>query len=1426
MKHKSTARLCSIAAALMMCVSAAGTEFRGALFRSIPIAAQAASEEPVTMCVLLEGGALPDLMTDALTDDAHADLISRREEMQDAVFAQIKEMYPDAYMRYRYSVLLNGFSCVMPESLADAVRALPGVTDVSLCSEVRLTPCMATAAALGDIPAYYEETGCTGEGQVICIMDSELDTTHPMFSALPDNINVKLKKEDVERIAQTVGFHVNGDPDQFYLSSKIPFAADYISNDPYAVRNTDQRYYHGTHVSGIAAGNAITDAAGNQISGIAKDAQIVFMAMESYLIPDVSRDTDMTEWEAQATLMLTDATVAMLEDAAKLRADVVNMSYGTTWILPDDEHVLTNVINAAADVGITVCISAGNDGEQSLAAAADTPDHSTMNTLISEGSKALAVASADNAAIEKCGVLRHGNTKILASGYIEAENSPNVLYLNEKLREGNYSYVYCGRGEQSSITANDVRGKIVLVDRGNVFTDTGTYAAQAGAVGVIVCNIEDRLSGLMVNGSGLPMAMISKTDGQLLKNASDRQITITYEFENRKSNSGVSSYSSWGMLPSLELRPDIMGVGGNVISAAYGGQYASMSGTSMSSPYLAGCTAVLNQYLTKSGCTLTGAERQQRIRNLLMSGAVPYQSGGICISPRMQGAGLVSLTNSIHTNVILTGAEGESKISLRDNLGTAFSFDVTATNFGDSDVRFDSAKLVLSTDRAETGRDGMAYLSGRQALSCQADCSALQTIAAGESKTVTLSVKLDSSEAQTIRQTFKNGFYIEGYLMLSDAANNADISIPLSGFSDDYSKINLISMQGGCATIGTEQALSARYSMLELAELAKSVVNSKLTDKDREFLDLYFGNLEALTTPNPDWNAIQIRNQLASQEYNQSYLRVFAFIEQTSAKIASTLNQNYMTYISPNGDSVADQIAVGFRSLYSVSVRGMEILDSQGNRISTPQYSHYLGKTDMFEAVTCGNTLYSLKEGTYTAEISVVRDSDGRSGAVVQKISVPFTVDKTPPKVKTKLTNQNGRTILRLTATDPVLDGFVITGKGRGGVAGSYDPANKPQYGMIGMFDLFCGNQAARAELSMALANAGADLSTLNTSAGKPFNRLLRDDFTGYQWLKQFDFTDFVKAEPDRSGSYTLSYDVTDFTAYQISAVDRAYNITDYTVNASDPAHPYPKDNPLKPGIYRSDNMLIAVTADTLHVVPFSDPARAADYDYVYEYGDLYGRQEQSGIADNKEGMYLHCGNADGERQTFRIGTDRSGNPVIVGEIAYLSKDQSTLREQTLYRTDLNTTENYIAIGAEKAKEIFVDPYMQDYTQRTASDVQTTIRFEQNHPVAEYTYRYDAPTASYTVKVDLVTETATLPDGTTKKAEPYQSAAKALRGDVNLSGNTDVSDAVLLARFLAEDRSAEVTAQGKSNADCNQSGKPDPEDVILILKYIAKMITL
>ena len=66
--------------------------------------------------------------------------------------------------------------------------------------------------------------------------------------------------------------------------------------------------------------------------------------------------------------------------------------------------------------------------------------------------------------------------------------------------------------------------------------------------------------------------------------------------------------------------------------------------------------------------------------------------------------------------------------------------------------------------------------------------------------------------------------------------------------------------------------------------------------------------------------------------------------------------------------------------------------------------------------------------------------------------------------------------------------------------------------------------------------------------------------------------------------------------------------------------------------------------------------------------------------------------------------------------------------------------------------------------------------------------------------------------------------ALAVAGDVNLDCDVDVSDAVLLARFCAEDAEAVFTEQGKQNADANSDGNLTSEDVIVILKMIAKLI--
>lgn len=64
-----------------------------------------------------------------------------------------------------------------------------------------------------------------------------------------------------------------------------------------------------------------------------------------------------------------------------------------------------------------------------------------------------------------------------------------------------------------------------------------------------------------------------------------------------------------------------------------------------------------------------------------------------------------------------------------------------------------------------------------------------------------------------------------------------------------------------------------------------------------------------------------------------------------------------------------------------------------------------------------------------------------------------------------------------------------------------------------------------------------------------------------------------------------------------------------------------------------------------------------------------------------------------------------------------------------------------------------------------------------------------------------------------------------LYGDTNCDGQVDVSDAVLLARFTAEDSSAIITAEGKTLADVNRDGSLTADDTLQILEYIAKLRT-
>ena len=96
----------------------------------------------------------------------------------------------------------------------------------------------------------------------------------------------------------------------------------------------------------------------------------------------------------------------------------------------------------------------------------------------------------------------------------------------------------------------------------------------------------------------------------------------------------------------------------------------------------------------------------------------------------------------------------------------------------------------------------------------------------------------------------------------------------------------------------------------------------------------------------------------------------------------------------------------------------------------------------------------------------------------------------------------------------------------------------------------------------------------------------------------------------------------------------------------------------------------------------------------------------------------------------------------------------------------------------------------------------------------------DTTTTTTTTTTTITTTTTTTTKKTTGSAAETD---RNLRGDCNCSKIVDVSDAVLLARFVAEDPEAMISKQGRANADCNRDSNLNGDDVIIILRIIAKL---
>ncbi|MBQ3855374.1 MAG: S8 family serine peptidase, partial [Ruminococcus sp.] len=283
MDKKTFSRIVSVvSAAAIGCSWTLGAIPPAAAAAQQEISAENAQEEQlIPVIVKLKGDSVlaSDQAADMgaeFIDSPQAEKISTViESLQDRAEGYLRQLYPDLEIGFRYSLVFNGFSCQLPESVIEEAKSSPLIEDICpSCTYSAPKPMMTESGSMAGVPEFQEITGATGEGELIAILDTELNTAHSMFMAI-DALDNKLSKEQVSTLAKDKKFTSEVDPEKAYVSSKLPYVYDYSDDTPYEV--ADEDIYHGTHVAGIAAGNRTATPKGDPISGIAPDAQIAFM---------------------------------------------------------------------------------------------------------------------------------------------------------------------------------------------------------------------------------------------------------------------------------------------------------------------------------------------------------------------------------------------------------------------------------------------------------------------------------------------------------------------------------------------------------------------------------------------------------------------------------------------------------------------------------------------------------------------------------------------------------------------------------------------------------------------------------------------------------------------------------------------------------------------------------------------------------------------------------------------------------------------------------------------------------------------------------------------------------------------------------------------------------------------------------------------
>jgi len=486
-----------------------------------------------------------------------------------------------------FDVVYNGLTLQLTAEEAAIIASLPMVRKVR--QDYMKYPLTDHGPRwIGASSMWGSSTGCTtggfcGEGIVIGVVDTGINDGHPSFADIGGD-----GYDHTNPLGSGTYKGWCNPSDSNYDSSlqcndKLIGMYDFVK-DGNGPRDADG---HGSHTASTSAGNFVDNATLNaptisfttDISGVAPHANIIaYRACGHDGCPGSA---------------LTDAINQAVADGV----DVINYSIGGPSSNPWNDEDAQAFLDAW-EANIFVATSAGNSGPgaATLGSPADAP------WVMSVGA-----ATHDRAFLNSLvDMTTDAGTKLpdiegrsITSGYGPA----SIVYA------GDYGNALCKAGIWPS---NQFSGEIVVCDRGEIArVDKSANVAAAGGGGMILANSEAEGDGIISDTHSIPSVHISYKDGVKLKNwlangesGHVATITGTSMAVGDRFGDHMASFSSRGPNPAVPgiIKPDIIGPGVDIIAAVAddgnagnGPDFDSYSGTSMSSPHLAGAGILMKQ---------------------------------------------------------------------------------------------------------------------------------------------------------------------------------------------------------------------------------------------------------------------------------------------------------------------------------------------------------------------------------------------------------------------------------------------------------------------------------------------------------------------------------------------------------------------------------------------------------------------------------------------------------------------------------------------------------------------------------------------------------------------------------------------------------------------------------------------------------------